>query len=373
MSEHRKISIRKIIQTIVTLVLVAGIVMAMKSADHLYRGRLVNDVKITVESPSGVGFIDEASVREMLFSNRHYNPLKEAVTALDEHTLEGILTSNPWVEKAQVFTDANRVMHIILTQRVPVVRLFEQDGNSYYLDDVLQAMPLSNHYTHYTPVVTGVPQLHNDSASLIIRGKIVGLVRHISKSAFWSAQISQINMDSDGSFELIPVLGTQRIVLGDTTRLDTKLNKLLAFYKQIQNKVGWDKYTRIDLRFAGQVVASPSLPWKRPKDAAFTNMSWLTAIMETAQKSTSGPGGEAGKDVQSPNVERDMARMPNPAPVVASAMEKVPKKRAVKLENSATKAKPEVNPKSAAHSAQKAAKDNLKNQEKNTKAHAGNR
>lgn len=369
MPERRKISIRRIIQTIVTLMLVAGVVMAMKSADHLYRGRLVNDVKISVESPSGVGFLDEAFVREMLFTNRHYSPLKEAVTALDEHTLEGILASNPWVENAQVYTDANRVMHIILTQRVPLVRIFEQDGNSYYLDDVLQAMPLSNHYTHYTPIVTGVPQLHNDSVSLKTKGEIVGLVKHISMNAFWSAQISQIDMAADGGFELIPVLGTQRIVLGDTTRLDAKLDKLLAFYKQIQNRVGWDKYTRIDLRFKGQVVASPSLPWKRPKDAAFTNMSWLTAIMETAQKSTNGPGGEAGKDVQSPNAEGFVDSSAKKAPAIASANEKEAPQKAATTKETTTKEKAKVK----AQPKSKPIKPNLKNQENNTKAHAGKR
>ncbi|MBS1644757.1 MAG: hypothetical protein JST36_06920 [Bacteroidetes bacterium] len=359
MAAQHKISIRKIIQTLVTLILVAGVVMAMKRADHQFRGRKIKEVQISIQKPSGVGFVDEASVREQLFENRHFNPLQEAASSVDEHTLESILISNPWIENAQVYTDANRVMHIILTQRVPVARIFEQDGNSYYLDHVLQVMPISNHYTHYTPVVTGVPQLHKDSASLILKGKIVGLVNRLGKNSFWSAQIAQIDINEDGEFELIPVLGSQRIILGDTTRLDAKLAKLLAFYKQIQNKVGWDKYTKIDLRFKDQVVASPSLPWKRPKDAAFTNMSWLTAIMETAQKTESGPGGEAGKDVETPNAEGQGATK-------TPKTEKMPAQAAPASSEASVKAKKQEA--ATAHAA-KPKQNNNNKQEKNTKAH----
>jgi cell division protein FtsQ len=78
------------------------------------------------------------------------------------------------------------------------------------------------------------------------------------------------------------VLGRQRIIIGDTARLDEKLQNLLAFYKQVQNKVGWDQYRSIDLRYAGQVVASPALKWKAPVDRAISNINWLKAIMETA-------------------------------------------------------------------------------------------
>ena len=61
---------------------------------------------------------------------------------VDERAMEAILQSNPWVKDAQVFTDAARVLHVSVTQRVPVVRIFEQDGNSYYLDAALQAVGL---------------------------------------------------------------------------------------------------------------------------------------------------------------------------------------------------------------------------------------
>ena len=292
MKSKRKISIRKVIQTLVTLVLLTGSAFAMIGTDKLHRNKKLTDVRLRLESPAGVRFLTLEDVRNMLFTSRHIQPLSLKVDALNERAMESILAANPWVKNAQVFTGANGIMHIILTQRVPIVRIFEEDGNSYYLDDSLQAMPLSNKYTHYTPVVTGVPHLLNDNAAMIAKGKIVGLIRFLNRHPFWNAQVSQVNMQVDGGFEFIPIVGNQKIILGDTDGIEEKLHNLMSFYNQIQNKIGWDKYTTIDLRFSGQVVASPSLPWKRPADAALTNMSWLKAIMEHAPTNANQANGD---------------------------------------------------------------------------------
>jgi len=293
MSNSRKISVRKIIQTLVTLLAVTGCTMAMLSADRQQRKRTVRDVKLKISGPDGVQFLTEDVVRQTLFTTRHLDPRKVAVARLDERSMEAILQSNPWVRDAQVFTDAERVMHVHVTQRVPVVRLFEEDGNSYYLDTALKAMPLSARYTHYAPVVTGVPHLQNDSVGNVTKGTILSLVRYITHHSFWKDQISQMVMRGDGGFELVPVLGRQRIIIGDTARLDDKLGNLFAFYRQVQNKVGWDRYETIDLRYEGQVVASPALPWKAPVDRAISNMNWLKAIMDGAPARQDQPGGDA--------------------------------------------------------------------------------
>ncbi len=289
----RRVSIRKIVQTLVTLVAVTGCALAMISADRQAARRKVKGVGMVVHSPSGVRFLTEDAVRTMLFSGRHIQPEGLELARLDERSMEAILRANPWVRDAQVYTDAERLMHISVTQRVPLVRIFEEDGNSYYVDAELKTMPLSTKYTHYVPVVTGVAKLGLDSVATVVKGTIVGLVHFIGKDTFWNAQVSQIDMRADGGFELVPVLGKQRIIIGDTARLREKLDNLFAFYKQVQNKVGWDKYNTLDLRYQGQVVASPSLPWKAPVDRAISNMNWLNAIMENAPKNAAQLGGDA--------------------------------------------------------------------------------
>jgi cell division protein FtsQ len=308
---RRRISIRKIIQTLVTLVAVSGCAVALISAGRRQAERPVRDVSLVVERPQGVDFLNKESVHDMLFTRRHIEPAGQKLSRLNEHSMEAILSANPWVDSAEVFADAQQVLHVWLRQRVPFVRIFEEDGNSYYVDAALRTMPLSSHYTHYAPVVTGVPKLKSDSARRELRGRITGMVRIIARDTFWSAQVSQINMRADGGFEIVPVLGKQRIILGDTSDLQDKLDKLFAFYEQVQNRVGWNRYTTLDLRYKGQVVASPKLSWKVPVDHALSNINWLQAVMDNAPKQDL-PGGDGAANSDQINNAASTPAGPDP-------------------------------------------------------------
>jgi cell division protein FtsQ len=68
------------------------------------------------------------------------------------------------------------------------------------------------------------------------------------------AQIDQIDITAALQFEMIPKLGNQLIRFGDVNNYQEKFNKLLAFYKQVQTRIGWNKYSVLDIRFKNQVV-----------------------------------------------------------------------------------------------------------------------
>jgi cell division protein FtsQ len=340
---QRRVSVRKILQTLVTIVAVSGCAVAMISADRVQSARKISAVDIRVECPSGVHFVTEDAIRERLFRSRHLKPDVIRSGKLDERRMEAILDANPWVEEAEVYMDANRVLRIHVTQRVPAVRVFEESGNSYYLDAGLKSMPLSTQYTHYTPVVTGVPRLRDDSAGRVMKGTILGLVNRVSGKTFWASQVSQIDMRADGGFEIVPIIGDQRIIIGDTDLLDDKLANLMAFYQQVQNRVGWDRYRTIDLRYKDQVVASPALSWKAPVDRAISTMNWLTAIMDnTSTKDNAGGDAAAfGDSMDHPSSPVPAARPVDPAPRPAVAVTPpVPIKPVIKPRDLPVKPKP---------------------------------
>jgi len=284
MSEKRKISIRKIIQTLVTILVVTGCTMAILSADSMQNNRKVRSVYVHIRNSDKVHFVDNAQVMEMLFSDRHIEPKNTKLSQLDVHKMESIVRTSPWIGDAQVYIDNERNVHIYVTQRVPVARLFEENGNSYYIDTALRTMPVSTSYVHYTPIVTGTPQLRDDSLGRAKKGEILALVNYVTKHPFWNAQIAQIVAGDNKNFELIPVLGKQRILLGDTSRMAEKFDNLFAFYQQVFNKVGWDKYETVDLRYKDQVVASPTIKWKIPVDHALSNINWVKAVLEAGNK-----------------------------------------------------------------------------------------
>lgn len=278
MSEKRKISVRKLLLTLLTIVLAGACVTGMLSAANLQDKEKVSALNIRIKN-ARYQFIDTAQIKNMLLTDKHIDISKTGIGRLNLYRMEKEVSTNPWVADAQVYIDNNRVLNVFVTQRIPVARIFDQAGNSYYLDHTLKSMPLSDRYVHYTTVVTNVPVLKDDSMSLSLKAQIVALVKYIDKDSFWNTQISQIIVTDDYQYELVPVLGMQKILLGDTSMLDKKFTNLFAFYKKVMNRVGWDKYKVLDLRYGGQVIASPALPWKPPVDKAVATMNWVKTII----------------------------------------------------------------------------------------------
>jgi cell division protein FtsQ len=76
----------------------------------------------------------------------------------------------------------------------------------------------------------------------------------LDSSEFWKAQIEQIYIGND--VELVPLAGSHIIVLGNFQDIDEKMNKLLVFYQHGLNKVGWNIYETINLKYKNQIVCS---------------------------------------------------------------------------------------------------------------------
>ncbi len=374
MQTKRKISARKILQLVVTVIVTTGCVLAMTSASKVQQQKKIKGISISIKNDE-YGFVDEQQVKDILLNNRHIDINATSMGNVDVHKMENIITSNPWVADAQVYIDNKHVMHVNVTQRVPVARLFEQSGNSYYLDHTLKSMPLSDKYVHYTTVVTNVPELKDDSIGKSLKGQIVSLVSFIDKDTFWRAQVSQLIMNDDQTFEIVPVLGNQRILIGDTSQMQEKFHNLFAFYKKILNRIGWDKYEVLDVRFNGQVVASPSLPWKMPADHTMGNMNWVKAVIGNEPKPatpdtpmmvimpslTANEKPAAKPATQPTTASATVATNPKPQPVVAKKVE-IKKTETIIKKPEAKKEKPVA----TAAKKQEAKKEKTKEAEKET-------
>ncbi|WP_276133654.1 cell division protein FtsQ/DivIB [Polluticoccus soli] len=343
MSVKRKISIRKILQLFVTITVTTGSVMAILSASSVQKQKKVAGIDIRIKN-SQYHFIDREQVMEMLQQERNMDLSNIRLNKINVHQLESVLDANPWVADAQVYVDAKQYLHVWITQRVPVARLFEQDGNSYYLDETLKAMPLSSKYSHYTTVVTNVPVLKDDSLGNALKAQVVSLVKFIDKDSFWNAQVSQVIMTDDRKFELVPVLGNHRILFGDTTLMEDKFSNLFAFYKRVLNRIGWDKYETLDVRYAGQLVASPALEWKKPADKMMSNMDWVKSIIgnEAAPSYSDTPNIVITNTIVNVTAQTPVPAKPAAQPVQAAVITKpVPVVAAAKVVTAPAKPVPQ--------------------------------
>lgn len=209
-------------------------------------------------------FLDEADILKLLKVATNGKIKGQPKEAFDLQRMEELLESNQWVKDAQIYFDSRDVLHVIVTEREPVARVFTVNGRSFYFDDQLQMMNLSEKLSARLPVFTGFPDKKMVAAadSLLMKD-IVATALFINSNPFWSSQVSQINIDlSCGAgcreMEMVPMIGNHIVKIGDGENIESKFNRLFIFYKQVLSKSGFDRYKSIDVRFDGQVVAAKS-------------------------------------------------------------------------------------------------------------------
>lgn len=322
MSQKRKISIRKILQAITTMLLASGCVVLVLSASKVQDEERLRDVFLKVENENKYQFINKEDLLKSIIRKHHLVSGKTALKAIHLKAIEQQVYEDPWAASVQVYIDNQRMLHINVKQYLPAARVFFENGESYYITNSLKLLPTIEQFTYYTHIVTNVPWFNNDSMNLVTRAQVLAMIRTIERDSFWSAQVEQISMTPDLEFELYPVLGTHKILFGDTTMATRKLENLFAFYKRVLNKIGWDKYELLDVRYKDQIIASPELAWKKPAKGFNSNMDWVKTILgdapETSKESTgvttttlATPGS---KPVAVPIIKKDTVQRSAPAP-----------------------------------------------------------
>ena len=120
-------------------------------------------------------------------------------------------------------------------------------GEDYYIDRSGEIMSHSA-YCVSLPVATGTITKKYATQYL------AGLGRQIVTDPFWNNQIQQVMVKTDGKVELVPRVGEHIIMLGKPVNVKEKLDRMKIFYTEGLNKVGWNKYSAINLEYDNQVI-----------------------------------------------------------------------------------------------------------------------
>ena len=149
------------------------------------------------------------------------------------------------------------------------MRIINKNDEQYYIDHTGAFMPVSDRYTPPALVANGfifntygemnvhIGTPKSDTAAVKIQRtieQVYVLAHFLETDSFWSANTEQIYVNEFQDLELIPRVGDHRILLGDTTNLSEKMDNLFAFYREGLNKMGWNKYSIINLKYKDQIV-----------------------------------------------------------------------------------------------------------------------
>jgi cell division protein FtsQ len=275
---------KRLMQAVWLMIGVGTIILlgaAIKKKDQQH----CTEVAIEITGAEKEKFIDDKELMEIL--NSTGNVTAKNIADINLKNFEAALEKNLWVKNAELFFDNNNVLHVNIEERTPIVRVFANDGGSFYVDSSLLHLPLSDRVTARVPVFTGFPtkQLVLSHPDSLLLKDVVSIGKFIANDSFWMAQIQQVDITRIAGFEIIPTIGDQVIEFGNAENIEDKFNRLYTFYKQAWLQNGMNTYERLKVQFDNQVVGVKKGTAKAMMDSTTTNHS--IATMDSVQTTPS--------------------------------------------------------------------------------------
>ncbi len=231
---------------LILLVVYFPVVMAFVSSEN--SRQVCSRVQTKVFGSEEDALISKAGLQSLV--QRRFPKLDGALLSdLNKNDMESLVEKNPVVKCCEVFSTPGGVLHVTVTQREPVLRVFE-GNDSYYLDEEGYHIPVFVNHAARVLVANGhISALPGDSV-------LIAMAEYIRSTRFWNAQIEQIYINEKGEFVLVPRVGSHLILFGDIDDMEEKFDKLKALYQQGWEPREWNYYKTVNLKYKGQIVCT---------------------------------------------------------------------------------------------------------------------
>ena len=215
-------------------------------------------VNITIDVSANERFLTSEDV-VLLLSQADLYPEGKPMQQVRTADIEAALEQEPLVRRAICYKAANPqqvnegALCIDLQLRKPILRVFPDKGDSYFVDDEGTIIP-SAPRTHNLLTATGA--ITPEYAA----NELVPFALYVSEDPYWQRQIVQLHVESDRRghprVKLVPREGDQVILLGPLDGYEKKLRRMRVFYEQGLPEVGWNKYRAFNLEYDNQIVCT---------------------------------------------------------------------------------------------------------------------
>lgn len=241
---------------------------SLRYADSKRAEVACDTVMVSIVDETGNQFVKREDIISLL-NDKNEKTMGERLADIDAHELESITELNTAVRNAEVYKTNDGSLHIDVEQRDPMMRVYCENGHSFYIDAEGVLMPLSGNYTKHVQVASGyIPETNSfdygkyehEGAESVYRKRhkrladVYLIVKAVQADEFLNRQIEQVYALKEGGYELIPKVGMHRVLLGGIEDYREKLWKLKVIYQQGLPYTGWDKYELINLKYKNQVV-----------------------------------------------------------------------------------------------------------------------
>lgn len=182
--------------------------------------------------------------------------MQQQVKAVDCEAVAEAARRVPFLTNVSASVSVSGRVVVRADQRRPIARLFHGDRERY-LDREGAVFPVSRVGNCNVLVAGGdfTAPLRSDSLDAQLTA-LWQVASYLDSESRYSKLIDQIFVERDGDIMMVPKVGDHVVELGDVNDLDGKFANLVAFYRKGMPRAGWDTYSKISLKFKGQVVCT---------------------------------------------------------------------------------------------------------------------
>lgn len=257
--------LNRILSIIIWTFTAIGIAALLGFARYQYFQSPVKGIELTIIGQHNGSFLDY---------NKTYSRLQQVsgfknnalIGSVKIRKIEAELYEIPYLAEVSAYTTIDCVVRYTMIERKPLLRIFTQKLQNFYIDQEGIVFPVSTNHSERVIVANGyIPDVQiNNKQKLSVFQKEAGnhlrtsftLAKLLQSDSLLSIIIDQIYFNSLNEIELIPKIGNAPILIGDATDLEKKLRNISGFYLA---KAGSDEiyqYKSINAKFTNQIVCT---------------------------------------------------------------------------------------------------------------------
>jgi len=216
------------------------------------------DIQVQVHAEKDHHFLSDRDIKMLVEMDYGRQLIGEKFQEIDLEAVEGGLEEVPYIQSAEVYKSVTGVLNIQVWMRKPIARVVNNSGSFLYLDAEGHKFPTSFQQAAHVLLIRGdidEKLMPADTIRKEILRAAIPVLNFIHQNDFWNAQISEVIIQDNGDLILHTQIGDMEIEFGKPDQIAEKFDRLKLFYHQVIQRVGWDHYRFISIKYKHQVIA----------------------------------------------------------------------------------------------------------------------
>lgn len=261
----------KILLIVTWISLAAGAVVLMSFANKSHNLQRCLGITVNIDYQGCEQLITPEIVKSQL--QKEFGKFDNKLLGeISVETINRFLKKNQYLDHTDVHLTVEGRLVADATQCNPVLRVITNEGKSYYIDGNGKIMAADPRFPVRVVVASGNISMAGNVLGKNIKSLFEGKKKTppeitnlgnafrvsvaLSGDSIMKALTEQIYIPASGEITLLTKTGNHTVVLGNTSDLEEKFEKLGTFYRLGLPKVGWEKYKSINVAYKNQVICT---------------------------------------------------------------------------------------------------------------------